>query len=170
MMAMALNTGYSGWGAWKSSQVARGVSSDADRLGHILGMLVSQSAQSATAQRWIDGPLESLIEISKDCATANWNGEGALAIGEPALNEACDLLTLLPSSIPSPTIFAEPTGGIAFEWYKSPTKILILSVNGTRCIQFAALLGDGDEAHGKTNFSGSLPRAAQLLFERYLVL
>ena len=171
MTAMAIQSGYSGLGAWKSRQVASGVSDDATRLGNMLqSFLWPDSMQTATAQERYYQPLEALLELYRECAVQNWDGEGAQAVSEATINEAVDLLFLFPSQLPTPSFLAEPSGAIAFEWYKGPNKVLVATVDGTHAVQFAALLGEGNEAHGKANCNGSLPKAIRDLLDQFLKL
>lgn len=157
----SLDPRYAGFGTWRTSQATWGVSSDADRLLSRFKELARDFFQTATAQRRLVQPLDSLIELCRECANPDWDGEGARPIKEETANEACTLLLLLPPNVSSPTLVAEPSGAIAFEWYKRPNQVLVLSVNGNKSIQFAALLGDGNESHGKVNFSGSMPKEIQ---------
>jgi len=161
MTVSSLDPRYAGFGTWRTSQATWGVSADADRLLSRFKELARDFFQTATAHRRIVQPVDSLIELYRECANPDWDGEGAQPVGEGAVNEACTLLFLLPPDVSSPTLLAEPSGAIAFEWYKKPNQVLVLSVNGNKSIQFAALLGNGNESHGKVNFSGSMPKEIQ---------
>jgi hypothetical protein len=167
MISSALEWGYPGLGGWRTATIANGVSTQARTLAGLLGELVTDMVQAATLNRQIGEPLEQLINVYQSCAATNWDGEGAASIGEDAFRDACDLLMLLPTSIDAPTISPEPTGGIAFEWYQSPSHILVLSVDGSRSIQYAGMFGIGNECHGRMNFTGSLPKMAQQLLESF---
>lgn len=167
MISSALDWGYPGLGGWRASTIANGVSGTARTLAGLLGELFTDLAQSATLNRQISGPLDELVALYGTCSADNWDSQGARAVMEAAVRDAFDLLMVLPTSAEIPAVSPEPSGGIAFEWYRSPTHILVLSVNGSRAIQFAAMFGTGNEIHGKTNFTGSLPKAVQQLLESF---
>ena len=138
-----------------------GVSPDALRISGIFGKLASHWLGSATGQSRIAEPTAALIELYQRCRVADWNGEDADAITIEVLVEAKKLLDLLPSSIPTPEFLPEPTGAIAFEWYQGRNRVYVLSVSGNKTIEFAGLLGLGNEIHGKANFEESLPQIIQ---------
>ena len=140
---------------WSPKQ--SGVSDAAIRIHEILGRTTLHLVNSATGQARIGDPISALYELYDQCNVQNWDGEGAEAIPFDAVEEAEQLLYLLPSSIPTPEFVPEPTGAIAFEWYQARDRLYLLSVDGTKSIQFAALIGRGNELHGRVNFEGTLP-------------
>ena len=134
-----------------------GVSKDAATVGAWLATMREQFLRSANGQRTINEPLANLREVFQSCVELNWDGQGASAIKYAALDEAERFLGMIPSRFPVPDISPEPAGAIAFEWYKEPGKVFVVSVNGSGSIQFAGLMGNGNEDHGKRNFAYSLP-------------
>ena len=168
MRAMAVDAGYPGLGSWKSYQVAMGVSADANVLSGMMESLLSSLAQSATAQKRINEPLDALFSVYKECTARNWDGEQAPPVTIKSFNEARDLLMLIPSSFPVPSFSPESSGAIAFEWYKNAKNVFVISVDGTQSIQYAGLFGDGNETHGKVNYAGSIPRVIQTLLDDFL--
>jgi len=142
-------------GAWKSDQP--GVSDAAKRISEILQTAVRGFVVSATGQARIADPMAGLVELYTECGQENWDGEGAKAISPSVLEEALMLLLILPSTIPVPEFVPERSGRIAFEWYQSPDRVYLLSTGGNRELEFAGLLGRGNEMHGKCNFAGALP-------------
>jgi hypothetical protein len=138
-----------------------GVSVDAQRICSIFGNLASHWIGSATGQARVAEPMAALFQLYQRCHVEDWNGEDADAISFEALEEASKLLGLLPSSIPTPEFLPEPTGAIAFEWYQGRNRVYLLSISGKKTIEFARLLGYGNEIHGKTNFEDSLPQVIQ---------
>lgn len=95
---------------------------------------------------------ETYIEYSQD----DWDGYGAKAITADAYEEAKKIVGLLPSWIRKPEIVPEPTGEIAFEWWKGVGQVFVMSVGGKHRITYASLLG-GNRAHGIEYFDESLP-------------
>lgn len=134
-----------------------GVSVDANRLDIMMRAITGHFLNSALGQKMLVEPLSALREMCESCAEINWDGEGASPISRNAFKEAERLLFLLPRTIPTPEIVPEPGGAIALEWYREPSKVYVLSVNGTGSLQFAGLFGVGNEEHGRRNFSTLLP-------------
>src|SRR5712691_4468029 len=170
MMMASLDVRYAGFGLWRNSHATWGVSDDAGLLAEILKELAEVFHQPAIAHKRFKQPIYSLIDLYNECSKANWDWEGALPVREEAISEACTILFLLPTNVPVPTFLAEPSGAVAFEWYKDRGKTLILSVRGTRSIEYAALLGEGNEAHGKANYSGSLPKVIRDQLDAFAIL
>ena len=138
-----------------------GVSGDAQRICVLLGDVALHWIASATGQARIADPLITLYRLYEQCREEHWDGENAEAIPLAAVVEAQQLITLLPSSVPAPELLPEPTGSIALEWYKRRDHVYVLSVYGKKTIEFAGLLGRGNEVHGRVNFEESLPPMIQ---------
>lgn len=134
-----------------------GVSDEAHRVAQRVSELAQGVFQSATGQRRLGDPVSELAELMEQCMSDDWDGQGASAIPSSAFREALLILCLLPSSIPVPSVLPEPTGSIAFEWYRDPDRVFIVSVSGVKTIEYAAMFAPGDESHGRTNFEQSLP-------------
>ncbi len=139
----------------------RGVSVDAQRICNMFNDLALHWTTSATGQARITDPLIALYQLYERCQVENWDGEGAEVISFEALAEAEKLLSLLPSSIPTPEFLPESTGSIALEWYQGRNRIYVLSISGKKTIEFAGLFGYGNEIHGRINFEDSLPPMIQ---------
>lgn len=144
-----------------------GVSGDAQRICSLLGDIASHWIESATGQARIADPLISLYRLHEQCREENWDGENAQPIPLSAVVEAQKLLTLLPSSIPAPELLPEPTGSIALEWYQRRDHVYVLGVYGKKTLEFAGLLGRGNEIHGRLNFEDSLPPIIQDHLRRF---
>lgn len=83
-------------------------------------------------------------------------------------SESIDFLKQLPLDIPIPDIGNEPNGAVTFEWYVNPYKVFVISINGTNTLEFAALIGKGNEWHGKVNYSGEMPLQIKTALEMFL--
>jgi hypothetical protein len=134
-----------------------GVSDEALWVARRVAELAQGILQSATGQRRFGDPVSELAELMGQCTTDDWDGQGAAAIPASAFREALLILCLLPSSVSVPGVLPEPTGSIALEWYRDPQRVFIISVSGTKTIEYAALFAPGDESHGRINFEQSLP-------------
>lgn len=147
---------YPGYGNWRTVQP--GASETAKKVaGKIFSFSITDSQVSATGQNRIAGPLHDLGLVFEECRHPDWDGEGADPVPVNTLAEAQNLLLLIPWTIPIPEMAAERSGRIAFEWYRDPERVYLLSIGGRGELEFAGIFGRGNEIHGKCNFSGSLP-------------
>lgn len=151
----AIAIGHNSTGAWRSPQP--GVSDAAEKLQDVVIKILDSFVSSATGQRRLGDPLSAIEVIFEECAVPNWDGEGARPITEATAAEARNLLLMLPTTVPVPESMPERSGRIAFEWYKRPDCIYVLSTGGGKELEFAALFGPGYEIHGKCSFSDALP-------------
>ena len=55
-----------------------------------------------------------------------------------------------------PQIAAEPDGAISFEWYRSPEKVISVSINPGGQFYYASLFGT-QQKHGKGSVSSGIP-------------
>jgi len=113
-------------------------------------------SESMTFGRPLDEVLTSLLEVYKECSSADWDSYGAVGVTSDAYEEAKRIIDLLPSSIQMPEIVAEPTGEIGFEWRGGRGRIFIMSVNGRHRISYAGIF-DGNKTHGSEHFEETLP-------------
>jgi len=104
----------------------------------------------------LDEILTALFEIYKDCSIGDWDAYGASPVTEDVYEEAKKIVNLLPSSIESPEIVAEPTGEIGFEWRNGKDHVFVISVGGKHRITYAGIFG-GNKIHGSEYFEESLP-------------
>jgi len=113
---------------------------------------------SATGTARIGEPIQTIYEVQRECNRDDWNGDAAVAITSGTAEQAEKLLLALPSDLPVPEIFADPTGAISFQWYRKPKHRLVLSVYANGSIEFAGLLGVDNEVYGAVRMGGGLPR------------
>lgn len=117
--------------------------------------LVSSNAQGylvGTALDWsssIDGALK---RIRAECSHANWDGEGALPIGEMTLERAAriakQIFAMLPKGTPVPDLVPEPDGEISIGWIVDDRRMFSFSVGAHDKINFAGQYGDHGGIHG----------------------
>jgi len=103
------------------------------------------------------GVIGKLYEVAEECRVHGWDGEKAAPVTEATFNIANKFICNLPPGTESPTVSADPDGAIAFEWYKSPKRVLSISIDASGFIHYAALL-DSRELHGREPYFGQLPR------------
>jgi hypothetical protein len=134
-----------------------GATEDAARIASQYRDFFGRFVQSATGSERILEPRQAIYDLVIRCARDNWNGEGAERITEEAAARASELLVALPSYLPIPDIFPDPSGAISFEWYRRQRHRLVLSIYGNGALEFAGLLGVGNEVYGEVRMAGGLP-------------
>lgn len=137
-----------------------GVSTDSDKIGKMFRDLAEHRLGSATGQARIADPQSELLQLFQDCSQPNWDGEGAVPISAATLQEAQRLLEVIPQTIGVPDLIPEAMGSVAFEWYIAPGRVYVLSLSGRKRLEYAGLLGEGNETHGYWFYGGELPRLA----------
>ena len=93
------------------------------------------------------GVFQQLDEVFKECSTPGWDGEEAKPISGEVLGYAKKFLYSFPLGIEAPEISAEPDGAITLEWYRSPSRVLSISINPDGWIYYAAIIG-ASRRHG----------------------
>ena len=96
-----------------------------------------------------------LEKIFEECSADAWDGERAKPVSKEVLRNARTFLEFLPPGVEPPQTGAEPDGAISFEWYRSPEKVISLSINLSRQLHYAAIVG-GRQMHGKDLFSSGI--------------
>lgn len=117
------------------------------RLGHAV-----DTASSACTQA-----LQTLSELATSCARPGWDGHGAEPVTAEAHAHARRVLQGLPARLPMPSIGAEPDGHLTLEWYRSPSRVLSLSISPGGELNYAALLGDTSRRTGTEVLGSELP-------------
>jgi hypothetical protein len=108
---------------------------------------------------------EELFKTFEACRQPNWDGYGARPVREETFHLAHQFLTVLPLSIPLPSIGAEPDGHITVEWYRAPQRTLSVSISPDAELHYAALLGS-DKTFGTEAFTGAVPKVVADLIHR----
>ena len=87
------------------------------------------------------GTFQQLYEVFKECSSGGWDGDKAKPISVEVLQDAIKFLYSFPLGIDAPEVGAEPDGAITLEWYRSPNKVISISINPDGWMYFAALIG-----------------------------
>ena len=103
--------------------------------------------------------LDELLEMYKEHSVENWDGCDAEPVSQKAYLEAERFINLLPPSLDAPEIIPEPSGEIAFEWYRGKRFIFVASLSGDSTISFAGLYGRTSKIHGSEYFGNRIPDA-----------
>lgn len=103
------------------------------------------------------GVFNELYSVANGCLVGNWDGYGAAPLSAEVYGLACHFLRALPLGIAAPSVGAEPDGHLTLEWYRSPRRLLSVSVSPEGDLHYAALLGPS-KAYGTEAFFGDVPR------------
>jgi len=87
------------------------------------------------------GTFQQLFEVFKECSSEGWDGEQAKPISVEVLQDAIKFLYSFPLGIDAPEVGAEPDGAITLEWYRSPNRLISMSINPDGWVYWAALIG-----------------------------
>lgn len=72
--------------------------------------------------------LDRLYELAAECAEADWDGYGAEAVSQSAVERSAHFIRRLPEDLPLPEISVEPDGEIALDWSPTPTQTFSVSI------------------------------------------
>ena len=72
--------------------------------------------------------LDRLYELAAECAEADWDGYGAEAVSQNAVERSAHFIRRLPEGLPLPEISVEPDGEIALDWSPTPTQTFSVSI------------------------------------------
>lgn len=126
-------------------------------------------ASSSVGREWAQfneqirrqGSSHTVRQLQPNLLAAVWNAGGEPAVSAATTEAAARLVCALPEGIPAPEITPEPTGEIAFEWYRDSGHVAVLSIQDG-IIRWSALLGSGAPVYGREYFTGTVPGAAML--------
>ena len=90
--------------------------------------------------------ISDLWEMAAEYAVADWDGEGAHAISQLAVENAEAFIRSLPDDVPMPEFGPEPDGAISIDWIYSGTRFLSLSLGENDRIPYAWIDGT-DRGH-----------------------
>jgi hypothetical protein len=100
-----------------------------------------------------------VYRVYRECSAQDWDGYEGIPISDETFLEAIEIIRLLPKELPLPEVMPEPTGEIAFEWYKDRKHVFVISVGGKERLSYAGLFGTGSETHGFESFSDRFPQS-----------
>jgi hypothetical protein len=100
--------------------------------------------------------IDELSSVARHCGAANWDGYGAAPVAEQTYEQARSFLDALPSGTPVPSVGVEADGHLTLEWYRSPRRLLSVSITPEGDLHYAALIGPA-RAYGTERFLGETP-------------
>jgi hypothetical protein len=135
---------------------ARGGSavSDEAAAAQKAAMAVAESAERSQAlfgEKSV--ALSQLQALATECGEADWDGSGAAPVDELAIQNAIDIVRILPSGFPLPEFAPEPDGSVSLDWIDSRSRIFSVSVSIGSRLAYAWLDGS-DRGHGVARFDG----------------
>ena len=113
----------------------------------------------------VESIFRELEKIFEECSSEGWDGERAKTISKEVLQNARTFLESFPSGVEQPQIAAEPDGAISFEWYRSPEKVISVSVNPRGEVYYAAMIGARREQGKDSVHSGASDNLLTLIEE-----
>jgi hypothetical protein len=128
-----------------------------EKCQKMLGYYLASSSRAQRTQEWG----EAISELIEDQDSEN-------TYSTAALSEIIELTEHFPLNIPLPSLVVEPSGAIACEWYVSPSHVFVLSVIGNQTLEFAALMGEGNEINGRRHYAGALPEIITSTLRQFL--
>jgi len=93
------------------------------------------------------GTFQQLYEVFEECSSEGWDGERAKPISVEVVQCARRFLSSFPLGMEAPEVGAESDGAITLEWYRSPNKVISISINPDGWMYYAALIGTS-KRHG----------------------
>lgn len=154
--------------SWLPTSHDYGASQESSVLRKVFSHLKEHFTLAATWQRKeeiLNTAFEALLETVTNPIQYE---EESQQPSENTIREATQLLQALPEGIPLADITTEPSGAIAFEWYKDEKNTFVISTNGTGSLEYAAIVGSGNEMHGRVNFAGDFPSTLNNLLSIFL--
>jgi hypothetical protein len=126
------------------------VSTEARAVRQAASEVVERAERTRTFGRKAEA-ISQIWALANECASHDWNGEGALPIGQLAVFEAAAFIRALPEGIPLPEFAPEPDGSISLDWIWSRSRIFSVSVGPSDRLAYAWLDGT-DKGHAVARF------------------
>lgn len=81
--------------------------------------------------------LNSLEQLSMECAEADWDGYGSEPVNRMALSRARAFIRSLPESVQLPEVSVDPDGTISLDWMPSTNRTLSVSLGESGRVPYA---------------------------------
>lgn len=115
----------------------------------------AQLRKSNSLGAGVESAVEELRGAAQECNSIGWDGYEAATIEQETIRHAERFLNALPLGMIAPSVGAEPDGHITFEWYRSPRRILSVSISPQGDLHYAALFGS-KKVYGAEPFFGEI--------------
>lgn len=143
-------------------QRSRGWSDEAHFIAEQMEAKRERWQESYVLGRQITKSFIELEDLFTACNETGWDGYQARPIASSTFELTRQFLDMLPLGTPAPSVGAEPDGHITLEWYRSPRRILSVSVTPDFDLHYAALTG-ASKHYGTVPFYGEVPGTIVIL-------
>lgn len=127
------------------------VSPEAEAVRNAASAMVESTEESLALFGAKAIAISQLRDLANECASEDWDGNGAYPIHPIAVLLVREFLRALPEDIPLPELAPEPDGSISLDWIQSRTRLFSLSI-GTRQRLAYAWLDGSDKGHAVSRF------------------
>jgi len=103
-----------------------------------------------------EATIDEVRALAGELNTPGWDGDKARPVSRHTMAAAERLVRSLPLGMSLPTIGAEPDGSLTLEWYKSPHRVVSVSVSPDGSLHYAALIGTSAQ-YGREPQLDSIP-------------
>ncbi|MFZ2798654.1 MAG: hypothetical protein WAZ30_00385 [Syntrophorhabdus sp.] len=97
-----------------------------------------------------------LFGVAEECSTEGWDGGTAKPVTKAVFDQGFHFLRSLPLGIATPSVAADPDGDITFEWYRSASRVLTISIDPSGLMHYAAIIGIR-KAYGTESLAAGIP-------------
>ena len=137
--------------------ISRGTSVEAEYVAKTKQESQDRLRESLSFGFGLSRPFDELYKVAEECSIDGWDGESAKPVSTGTFLQAIRFLRSLPFDIKAPSVGADPDGELTFEWYKSPSRVLSVSVGLESVLRYAALIGPRT-AYGSEPFLEAPPQ------------
>ena len=114
------------------------------------------------------GSFDELFQVFDECRHANWDGYNAVPVSARTFQLTHEFLEALPLGMSAPAVGAEPDGHLTLEWYRSPRRMLSVSISPEGDLHYAALIGPS-KYYGTEPFFGEVTQTIVDMISRISV-
>lgn len=131
-----------------------GASDAAQLLEQIRNQIFERCNNSVTLSR--NDAIEAIFEAWQSTDESWKLNDDEIAVSADVKNTAVRFIQNLPLGYPQPDVTSEPDGHINLEWYRSPRRVISVSVAPNNRLHWAALIGT-ESPRGAVRYIESIP-------------
>lgn len=102
------------------------------------------------------GVIDSIYEAWQSTGESGKLNGDDVSISEEVKNASIRFVQNLPLGFPQPAVSGEPDGHVNFEWYRSPRRVLSVSIGPSNRLYWAALIGT-ESPRGSARYIERIP-------------
>ena len=102
------------------------------------------------------GVIDSIYEASQSTDESEKLNGDDVSISQEVKDSAIRFVRNFPLGFPQPAVSGEPDGHINFEWYRSPRRVLSVSIGPSNRLYWAALIGT-ESPRGSARYIERIP-------------